>query len=54
MVNSQGGSFQRTYTTGKRRPNGKVDVDYVPPQNKQRPPGPKPGTGEYIDYEEVK
>lgn len=52
MVNNQG-TFQRTYTNTKKR-SGKVDVDYVPPQPKYRPPGPKPGAGEYIDYEEVK
>ena len=52
MVNQQG-SFQSTYTNQKRRPQGSVDVDFVPPQNKKKQ-GPAPGSGEYIDYEEVK
>lgn len=52
MVNNQG-SYEKTYTT-KKRSDGKIEVDFVPPKPKERPPGPKPGTGEYIDYEEIK
>lgn len=51
--NQQGGPFTRTYTNGGKKPEGTIDVDYIPPQNKKGP-APSPSTGEYVDYEEVK
>ncbi|MBC7922660.1 MAG: hypothetical protein H7Z75_16400 [Ferruginibacter sp.] len=37
----------------RRRPDGKIDVDYVPDQDGKRRPSDFSG-GEYTDYEEVK
>lgn len=37
--------------TKKRKPEGKINIDYVPPQAK-----PNPGTqnaGEFVDFEEI-
>jgi len=38
-----------------RRPEGSINIDYVPPRSK---PNPKPGAadklGEFVDYEEIK
>ena len=37
----------------RRRPDGKIDVDYVPDRDGKRRPSDF-GGGEYTDYEEVK
>ena len=35
-----------------RKPDGTIQVDYIPPQQKESPPSSK--SGDFIDYEEVK
>jgi hypothetical protein len=52
MMNKQQGTFYRTYNT-KRKAEGTIDVDYVPP-HKGKGPAPSKDTGEYVDFEEVK
>ena len=52
-IAKQGGSFQRSYTTGntKRKPEGTINVDIPPSNNGKNNPS---GTGEYIDFEVIK
>jgi hypothetical protein len=50
------GSYQQTSNphqqrSAERKPEGKINIDYVPPQSK-----PSPGAqnaGEFVDFEEI-
>ena len=54
FANKQGGQPYKRYSFGeeKRRSEGQISVDYVPPKDKVTE-SPE-NAGEYIDYEEIK
>ncbi|QNF32007.1 DUF4834 family protein [Adhaeribacter swui] len=45
---------QEPFQQQHRAPEGKINIDYVPQENKAKPNGGDFKGGEYIDYEEVK
>lgn len=45
---------QQEYQKQQQKKEGTISVDYIPTQGKTSKGGPKPSSGDYIDYEEVK
>ena len=51
LVQKAGNQYTRQYTE-QSKPEGTIEVDYMPP-TKTKKPTPKKG-GEFVDYEEIK
>lgn len=51
IVNRAQQQSQQQYQQRPNRPTGKINLDYVPPAQKNKVPDSE---GEFIDYEEIK
>lgn len=52
QFNAQNGNANRSSSGGSRKTDGKIHIDYIPPEAKNKDGASK--AGEFVDFEEIK